>query len=157
MLRFFNLVLLVLALSATAAAAAPQSAEAFLKDIYAHYGNDDKKSGAGVLIDTTAQLRRYFTADLVAMIDADEKVAAKHGDVPSLDGDPFIDAQDWDITDLVVHMDSETATRAKATVTFRNFKKPDTVHLDLVQTPKGWRISDIFWKSGSLRGLYKKK
>jgi len=157
MLRSFNLTLIALAFSATVAAAAPQSAEAFLKDIYSHYGDVDKKSGAGVLIDTKKQLRRYFTDDLVAMIDADERVAEKRGDVPSLDGDPFIDAQDWKITDLVVHMDSDTATRAKATVTFRNFKEPDTVRLDLAQTPKGWRISDIFWKSGSLRGLYKKK
>jgi len=88
---------------------------------------------------------------------ADDAVAEKHGDVPQLDGDPFVDAQDWDIKDIAIHIDSEVGDRAKATVTFLNFKKPDTVHLDLVQTPKGWRISDIFWKQGSLRGLYKKK
>jgi hypothetical protein len=157
MLRSVNLSVIALAFSATAAMAAPQSAEAFLKDIYSHYGDVDKKSGAGVLIDTKKQLRLYFTDDLVAMIDADERVAEKHGDVPSLDGDPFIDAQDWNVTNLVVHVDTETATAAKATVTFRNYKQPDTVRLTLAQTPKGWRISDIVWKSGSLRGLYKKK
>lgn len=159
MLRSFNLMVASLALvfSATAAVAAPQSAEAFLKDIYSHYGNADKPAGAGVLIDTTEQLRRYFTPDLVALIDADERAAAKRGDVPELDGDPFIDAQDWDIKDIAIHINSETASVAKATVTFRNFKDPFAVHLDLAQTPKGWRISDIFWKEGSLRGLYRKK
>jgi Protein of unknown function (DUF3828) len=157
MLRCFNLTLIALALSASLAAATPQSPDAFLKDIYSHYGDADKPAGAGVLIDSTEQLRRYFTPDLVALIDADERAAEKKGDVPSLDGDPFIDAQDWQITDLVVHIDTETAHNAKATVTFRNVKQPQTVHLDLVQTPKGWRISDIFWKEGSLRGLYKKK
>jgi hypothetical protein len=157
MLRCFNLTFIALAFSATAAVAAPQSADAFLKDIYSHYGDADKPAGSGVRIDTTEQLRRYFTPDLVALIDADEKAAEKKGDVPSLDGDPFVDAQDWNIRDVAIHIDSETVSAAKATVTFRNIKDRYTVRLDLAQTPKGWRISDIFWKEGSLRGLYKKK
>jgi hypothetical protein len=139
------------------ATAAPQSAEAFLHGIYSHYMGDDRTTGKGIFLDKPSDVHRYFSDDLAALIIADDAAAAKRGDVPELDGDPFVDAQDWDIRNIVVHVDSETATTAKATVTFNNFKKPYTVHLDLVETPKGWRISDIFWKEGSFRGLYKKK
>jgi hypothetical protein len=147
----------LLALAGVPAMAAPQSADAFLHGIYSHYSGDDRTTGKGIMLDTPAELHRYFADDLAKLVTDDEAVAYKAGDVPELDGDPFVDAQDWDIKHVVVHVDSETATNAKATVTFDNFKKPYTVHLDLVETPKGWRISDIFWKEGSFRGLYKKK
>ena len=158
MLRSFNLIVGSLALSVVAIAAAPpQSADAFLHGIYAHYQGDDRTTGKGIFLDKPSDIRRYFASDLAAMMIADDNAAAKKGDVPNLDGDPFVDAQDWDIKDIAIRIDSETGDRAKATVTFLNFKKPDTVHLDLVHTPEGWRISDIVWKEGSLRGLYKKK
>jgi hypothetical protein len=158
MSRFLTFLALSLTFAFPALAADSDTPDAFLKGIYSHYGDSDKKDGAGVMIDSAAQLRRYFTADLVALIEADEKAAEKRGDVPTLDGDPFIDAQDWQVTDLKIHVDSQTATAAKATVTFENVKEPKVVQLDLVNTPKGWRIADIFWKGdGSLRALYKKK
>jgi len=158
MLRSFNFIVVSLALSvAAAAAAAPQSADVFLRDIYAHYKGDDQTTGKGIFLDKPSDVHRYFADDLAALIIADDAAAAKRGDVPELDGDPFVDAQDWAITDIAIHVDSETATAAKATVTFKNFKEPHAVHLDLVETPKGWRISDIAWKEGTFRGLYKKK
>ena len=46
---------------------------------------------------------------------------------------------------------------AVGTVTFTNFKEPQTVTLDLVNTDAGWRIADIRSRSGSLRALYKLK
>jgi hypothetical protein len=158
MLRSFSLIVVSLAFSAVAMAAAPpQSPDAFLKDIYAHYKGDDRTTGKGIFLDKPSDIRRYFTNDLADLMIADDAAAEKRGDVPELDGDPFVDAQDWDIRDIAIRIDSETAPTAKATVTFRNFKDLYTVHLDLVRTPKGWRISDIVWKEGSLRGLYKKK
>ena len=158
MLRSFNLIMVSLALSVAAAVAAPpQSADAFLRGIYAHYKGSDETTGKGIFLDKPADFRRYFTNDLADMAIADDDAAHKRGDVPELDGDPFVDAQDWEITDIVIHIDSETASAAKATVTFKNFKEPDAVHLDLMMTPKGWRISDIAWKVGTFRGLYKKK
>jgi hypothetical protein len=155
--RFLTLLTVSLAFAFPALAADTDTPDAFLKSIYSHYGDSDKKDGSGVMIDSAAQLRRYFTADLVSLVEADEKAAEKRGDVPTLDGDPFIDAQDWQVTNLKIHVDFQTATAAKATVTFENVKEPKVVQLDLVNTPKGWRISDIFWKGdGSLRALYKK-
>jgi Protein of unknown function (DUF3828) len=154
--RFLKLAPLLLALADIPAMAAPQSADAFLLGIYSHYLGDDK-TAKGIFLDKPSDVHRYFADDLAALIIADDAAAAKRGDVPELDGDPFVDAQDWTITDIVVHIDSQTASAAKATVTFKNFKEPHAVHLDLVETPKGWRISDIAWKEGTFRGLYKKK
>ena len=157
MTRTLKLLPLLFVLCAGGAVAAPQSAEGFLKAIYSHYQGDDR-TAKGIFLDKSSDIHRYFAPDLAKLMIADDAAAAKRGDVPNLDGDPFIDAQDWTITHIVIHIDSETGDRAKATVHFENFKKPETVRLDLVKTPEGWRISDIVWpgKDGSLRGLYKK-
>ena len=154
--RYLKLAPLLLALAGISAMAAPQSADAFLHGIYSHYLGDDK-TAKGIFLDKPSDVHRYFADDLAALIIADDAAAAKRGDVPELDGDPFVDAQDWTITDIVIHINSQTASAAKATVTFKNFKEPHAVHLDLVETPKGWRISDVAWKEGTFRGLYKKK
>jgi hypothetical protein len=148
-----------LALLATPAIAAGATPQAFLDSIYSHYhGTPEAKGGAGVLIDTPAQIRRYFAPDLAKLIIDDEAAANKRDEVPTLDGDPFIDAQDWDIQNLTVHIDSQTRTAARATVKFTNFKEPKTVTLDLVNTKDGWRISEVKWSGDetTLRGLYKK-
>ncbi len=42
-------------------------------------------------------------------------------------------------------------------MTFVNAKEPEAVHVELVRTADGWRFSDIIWKEGTLRDLYKKK
>ena len=156
------LAVLAMPAAAATAVAAPaptqsaQSADAFLHGIYAHYLGHDNTARNGILLDKPSTLRRYFAADLADLIAADEAGAAKKGDVPMLDGDPFVDAQDWDITNLAVHIDSETADGAKATVTFDDFGERMTIHYDLVQTPDGWRISDIVSREGRFRRLYEK-
>ena len=87
----------------------------------------------------------------------DFAAAEKAGEVPLLNGDPFIDAQDWEISNLKTTVKSTGANTAIATVAFTMFMKPRTVTLSLVTTPAGWRISDIRWARGSLRALYKLK
>ena len=155
MFRIFAVLALAVCTLASASAA-PQTPEAFLRDIYSYYHGSHSK---GVPLDKDVDWRRYFADDLVALIVADENAAAKSGDIPTLDGDPFVDAQDWDITHLTIHIDSQSATAATATVKFENIKEPKTFHFQLVATPKGWRIADIVWpgNEGPLRGLYKKK
>ncbi|MGD0142167.1 MAG: DUF3828 domain-containing protein [Rhizomicrobium sp.] len=158
MFRISALLALAVFASAPAFAAAPQSPEAFLQDIYSHYRGSDLVA-KGIMFDKDADYRRYFADDLANLIIADEKAAAKAGDVPTLDGDPFVDAQDWEITHLNIHIDKSSATAATATVTFENIKEPKTLHIQLVATPKGWRIADIVWpgNEGTFKGLYKKK
>jgi hypothetical protein len=144
---------------------------AFVQAIYAAYKGKNTK---GVAIDTDAQLRRYFEPSLAALISKDRKDAAKHHDVPTLDGDPFIDAQDWEIKNFDITVNDTGGGKATSTVKFVNETEPVTVTLDLVsvavavastgnanpkEKPNPWRISDITYlrdgKSETLRGLFK--
>jgi hypothetical protein len=136
-----------LALAALARAAGP-SAESFVAAIYDSYKGKDAR---GVALDTDAQVRRYFTPELAALILKDRRDA--RGEVGKLDGDPFVDAQDWQIERVDVAVRPTAADTATATVTFDN-GGARTVVLDMVRLKAGWRIADIRWdRNETLRGL----
>jgi Protein of unknown function (DUF3828) len=141
---------------AAAAAEADASALAFVTDIYAAYKGKDAK---GRPLDERS-IRRYFEPSLATLIVKDQKAAARRGEVGRLDFDPFIDAQDWEISafDIAVERREGAPPKAAATVRFTNFDKPVTVRLDLVKLQNDWRIADIAWlrdgKTDSLRKIY---
>lgn len=123
--------------------------EAFLRGIYTPYPNQDFKGQPYWQVD------RFFAPELARTIEADMREARRRGEAPMLDGDPFVDAQDWDIARLAI---SVTADGPKATgrVSFENQGKPTEITLDLVRTGMGWRIADIRAPSGTLSDLYRK-
>ena len=88
----------------------------------------------------------------------DQKIAAKRGEVGLLDFDPFIDAQDWEISNIDILVDDGAPGNATVTVKFTNFDKAATVRLDLVKIKNDWRIADITWlrdsKQDNLRKIY---
>lgn len=128
-------------------------AKSFVESIYKQYLG---KNTPSIDLVTRDGLELYFTTSLADLIDKDAKEAEKLQEAPLLNGDPFVDAQDWEITDPSVAIQGgENGKGATATVTFKNFGKAMTIRLALVLTPKGWRIDDIFWSEGNLRGLYK--
>ena len=141
-----------------AAIAADRTAEAFLNGIYAHYKGDPKKAH-GIYFDKETELRQYFEPALADMIVKDNAAAAKIGDIPNLDGDPFVDAQEWDIKSFDIKVEHQGDDKATATVKFKNFNDPKLLHVNLVKLKDGWKISDIVWNGdeGTLRGLYTKK
>ena len=147
----------IIALAATAAAhpvlAAEASAQDFLAAIYAHYKG---KNAKGVPLSDKGAAARYFTPELAHIMDADAKAAAKKHEVGALDGDPFVDAQDFEITDVKIDVKESAPDKSTGTVTFKNFGKDTTVTYDLVKLKQGWRIDDIHMPSGSLRALFKK-
>ena len=136
------------------ASATDASALAFVTDIYSAYKGKDAK---GHPLDDERAIRRYFEPSLAALMVKDQKLAAKRGEVGLLDFDPFIDAQDWEISDFDIAVDDSVPGKATATVKFTNFK-PVTVRLDIVKAKNEWRIADITWlrdgKAGSLRKIY---
>jgi hypothetical protein len=137
------------------AMAADPAATAFVQAIYATYIGKDAK---GVALDKDATIRRYFEPSLAALMIKDAHDAARKGDAPNLDGDPFIDAQDWDIKNFDIAVSDDSADKATATVKFVNVDKPQTVVLALIKLKDGWRIHDITWqhdgKPETLRDLY---
>jgi hypothetical protein len=140
-----------MAFAATAETASPQS---FIDGIYKHYLGKESK---GLPLSSDAAIRRYFAPPLADAMIKDFAIAEKAGEVPLLNGDPFVDAQDWEISNLKTAVKSTGSNTAVATASFTMFMKPRTVTLDLLSTPVGWRITDIRWARGSLRAVYKLK
>ena len=130
------------------AAAQQESASSFVNGIYQPY----RQKGFKGQLYTEAE--RWFEPELAAAMQRDFAAAKQRNEVPLLNGDPFIDAQEWEITSLSVAVTTE-GERAAAAVALVNLGKPHAVALTLVRTPAGWRIVDIVASSGSLRGLYK--
>jgi hypothetical protein len=131
---------------------AEPSARDFVQSIYAHYaGKDDK----GVPFATDAQLKRVFAPPLVKLIERDRALASKRGDAPALDGDPFVDAQDWQLTGLSISVD-EDGPRATGRVSFKNIDRQQTMTLALVKVQGQWRVSDVSGAEGSLVAFLKK-
>jgi hypothetical protein len=139
---------------AASAFAADPAALAFVTSIYDAYKGKDAK---GVSLDSPSKVRRYFDAPLAALINKDRIIAARRGEVGKLDGDPFIDAQDWDIPGFDISVSDATAGRARATVKFLNSGQAAAVVLELVKVKNDWRIDEITWlregKPQSLRQL----
>jgi hypothetical protein len=143
---------LALALLAVPLAAGAQSSTSldFLKSIYEPYKQ------AGFKGQPYWETERFFATELAQAIQRDFQEAKKRKEVPTLDGDPFIDAQDWKIESLS-YVSSISGEKAAGAVSFINLGTPKAVTLTMVKTPAGWRISDIVTANGSLRALYKLK
>src|SRR5262249_23016382 len=138
------------------AVAADVTATAFVTKIFDAYKGKNSK---GISIDTDADIRRYFEPSLAAIIIKDRKDADRRKEVPTLDGDPFVDAQDWEISALNIAVTDAPPDKAVATVTFKNFDEPVKVVLNLVKIKNDWRIADIISQRGerteTLRALFK--
>jgi hypothetical protein len=141
--------------AARPAEAADTSAHDFVAAIYDTYVG---KAGNGIALDTDQAVQRYFEPALAALIRKDQTDAERRNEVATLDFDPFVDAQDWDIAAFTVAITDAGPGKAKATVKFNNSGKPSTVVLDLVKLGNAWKISDISWQPHeephTLRGLY---
>ncbi len=150
MLRLVSLLILATFVMLQTAHAADPAAKAFVEAIYAQYRTT---ASPGVDIAGDEAVKRYFEPGLAALLIKDAEDADKKGDVPKLDGDPFIDAQDWQITDVKMALADTAKDRIMATVNFNNFKQPKSIKLDLVKIGRVWRIYDIVWPETSLRKL----
>jgi hypothetical protein len=145
--------LLIAAVAALPLAARAQDEPplAFLQGLYEPYRKPDFKGLP------YWEARRFFVPDLAQAIERDFEQAKKRNEVPILDGDPFIDAQDWSIPYFGYAVSGGPVSGyAAAVVTFTNSGKPKQLALFLVYTPPhGWRIDDIVSRGSSLRALYK--
>jgi hypothetical protein len=125
------------------ACAGDASATVFVTAIYHSYIG---KGAKGVPLDSERKIRRYFEPGLATLMVRDQTAAARRKEVGSLDFDPFINAQDWEIASFDIAVGDAVAGKAQATVKFVNLGTAKTVLLDLVQVKGAWRISDITWQ-----------
>jgi hypothetical protein len=149
--------LAAVAASPLPAAAADTSAKTFLQQIYQKYVGNSADAAKGVPLAAAKEVRGYFTVGLATLILEDRASAAKRGEPPALDGDPFVGHQDWDISNLAIDVKDTGGAKAIGTVTFTNSGKAEKVVVELLRSGKDWRIADIQWDASSLRALYRKK
>jgi hypothetical protein len=138
------------------AVAGDAAATSFVTKIYDAYKGKNTK---GIALNNDAQIRRYFEPPLAALIIKDENSAARRHEVGTLDGDPFVDAQDWEISTFDIAVNDVAPGKAVATVNFKNDDRPVKLVLNLVKVKNDWRIADIIadrdGQPESLRGLFK--
>lgn len=151
MRRRLLLALPALAMTASAAAQEPTPHQ-FLQSIYEPYRSEGFKG------QPYGEPARFFAPALAQAIERDMHDARRRKEVPLLDGDPFLDAQDWKIT-AISYATAVSADKLKAagSVAFINLGEPKGIALTMIRTSQGWRITDIVAPSGSLRALYKLK
>jgi hypothetical protein len=144
----------ICAAAAGPASAADPSPQTFVAGIYDAYKG---KNGNGHPLDNERTIRRYFEPSLAAALLKDQRAAARRQEVGTLDFDPFVDAQDWEIDAFDIAVSDAGPDKATATVKFSNLKRDSTVVLDLVKIKGEWKISDITWTPhetpNSLRAL----
>lgn len=135
------------------ALASDQTSKDFVTSIYRNYQGKDAK---GIPLNSPT-MRRVLTPSLMKLIDEDSKRAARRSEVGDLDGDPFVDAQDWDIKSFAIDVQDTGPDKAIAKVGFKNFDTNATVRLALVKLNGAWRIDDFNLRAGSVRKLLTKK
>ena len=137
------------------ALAAEPSPRDFVTAIYDAYKGKDAH---GRPLDGEPAIRRYFEPKLAAAMIKDRRAAARRQEVGTLDFDPFVDAQDWEIAAFDIAVSDTGLGKASATVKFANDKRDSTVVLDLVKIKGAWKIGNITWtpheKPNTLRALY---
>jgi hypothetical protein len=135
--------------------AADPSPRDFVTAIYDTY---EGKDAHGRPLDDDAAIRRYFEPKLAAAMIKDRRTAARRKEVGTLDFDPFVDAQDWEIASFDIALSDAGPGKASATVKFTSYKRDSAIVLDLVKTKGAWKIGNITWtpheKPNTLRGLY---
>jgi hypothetical protein len=123
-------------LASIGAAAAYDTPKALLEALYFPYfqGADYDWSG----FDEPALRSRALNA----LFDKDA-AETPEGDVGRIDFDPYIDAQDYDLTDFAIGEAKVTGDTATVEVTFTNFEQPEDIVFTLVKEPDGWKVDDV--------------
>ena len=123
---------LVLALMSYAAAQPYDTPEALLEAFYQPYFN-------GNFPEDESQFR---SAALQALYDNDAEITPE-GEMGAISFDPYIDGQDYDITNFDIGAAGIAGDYASVDVTFSNFGEPRSLTYELVLEDGGWKIDDV--------------
>lgn len=123
---------LFLALGSLALAQPYQTPQALLDAFYSPYTSGDfpeDESG-------------FRSEALQALYDADD-ANTPDGEMGALGFDPYIDGQDFDLTELEIGDAEIEGDTASVAVTFKNFGEPRSLVYELVFEDGGWKIDDL--------------
>eukprot|EP01037_Dinobryon_pediforme_P013422 gene13422-13536_t len=134
--------------------AAETTPKAMLTEIYKTYIG---KGAHGFDWNTASLTRKTFSASTAKLMMDDAKAHA--GEVGSLDFDPFVAAQDFEISKVDIDAALIDESHAQAIASFKNLGVVNKVKFSLVKEASGWRIDDITWLNlkpvETLKSLYK--
>jgi hypothetical protein len=122
---------LFLSLTALAAAQSYDTPEALLEAFYAPYLNDE-------IPEDDAQFR---SEALQALYDRDAEITPE-GEMGALGFDPYIDGQDFGLTEFEIGEPQIEGDSAIVDVSFNNFDEPRSLTYELVNED-GWKIEDV--------------
>lgn len=123
---------LFLALTSFAAAQPYATPEDLIEAFYEPYFS-------GEFLDDESQFR---SAALQALYDTDAEITPE-GELGAINFDPYIDGQDFEITDFVIGTPTIEGDAATVDVTFKNFDDLRSLTYELVREGGGWRINDV--------------
>ena len=97
---------------------------------------------------------RFFDKNLADLMWQD--LTTHKGEVGVLDFDPFYNAQDFDIKNLLVGSAKITGAKATVPVSFTNYKRKNSLIYSLVKQNGKWKISDVRYSAtDTLLGFFK--
>ena len=141
---------MLLSLPAMAKAANPMpfnntgSAEAFIRDLYAHYGHGEKSSPQ--LLDRDAGT--LAGPELLALTKRDHELVPN--EIGAYDSDPICSCQDTDgmvLKDVRVTQETRTNAKAEVTLNFTSDKSSKVLDFALTRIDGQWRIENILDKT----------
>jgi hypothetical protein len=129
-----------LLLPGTALAATYQSPEALLQSIYASYDTGEFPDDAEEIY--SQRLKNLFALD---------RERTPEGEIGALDFDPFVNGQDYELTNVEIGAPQVSGQAAHATVSFDNFGDRNVLAIDMVQEADGWKVDDVASTTGEFQ------
>jgi len=150
MFRTLTVALLLVAVPAVAVAAAKPAAtltpDETIRSLYAADKPFIDNTGQGVT-GSKKLMARFLSKSLNKLLDADEKAAAKRGEPPTIEGDPFVDSQEGGSKDFKISVLSADAAKAQVLANFdKDGASREDVTFSMILEGGQWRIDDIAYK-----------
>ena len=123
---------LFLALTGLAAAQTYDTPQALLEAFYEPYFSGDFPEDES----------QFRSAALQGLYDADAELTPE-GEMGAISFDPYVDGQDYDLTDFEIGTPGIAGDYASVDVTFANFGEPRSLTYELVLEDGGWKIDDV--------------
>lgn len=131
---------LILALAASVPALAHDTPQALIEAVYAPYV-------AQQLPEDEASWR---SERLNALYQADAE-RTPEGEMGALGFDPYINGQDWTITDLAIGEPVLSGESGTVSVTFKNFGVEQELVYTVVREAGGWKVDDVEAVAGEVQ------
>lgn len=148
---YLALILFVLFASASVAAAqkvaatAPATPDGVVRELYRVHRN-----GYGPLFEKKGRKyqQKFFDENLAGLIWKD-LTETPQGEMGHIDFDPLFNSQDTKISNFRVGAPVVRGVEATVPVTFNNYDQRVKITFQLVNTPAGWKISNIVYGADS--------